>query len=278
MGLAGTRIEVGGLGFHVVDEGQGPAVVLLHGFPDSSYLWRNQIPALVEAGLRVIAPDLRGFGESDKPKEVEAYGLQNAVTDVVGILDHLGIERTAVVAHDWGAPVGWLLATLFPQRIERLAALSVGHFSTFGDVQNIEQREKSWYMLFFQVEGIAEEAFRRNDWELFRVWTRNHPECETWIRDLARPGSFTAALNWYRANVNPRSSVTDGPALPPVQVPTLGIWSTGDPYLTEKPMIDSEKAVASTWRYERIEDCGHWMQLDQPDRLNALLIEFLKER
>jgi pimeloyl-ACP methyl ester carboxylesterase len=277
VGLPGKRIEVGGLSFHVVDEGEGPAVLLLHGFPDSSYLWRNQIPALVEAGFRVIAPDLRGFGESDKPREVEAYGLQNSVSDVTAILDALEVERTSVVAHDWGAPIGWLLATLFPQRIERLAALSVGHFSTFTNVENIEQRERSWYMLFFQFEGVAEEHLTRNDWELFRALFRNHSELATWIPDLERPGALTAALSWYRANVNPRNSVTDAPALPPVQVPVLGIWSTGDAYLTEQQMVESAPAVAGPWRYERIEDASHWMQLDQPDRLNRLLIGFLKE-
>lgn len=277
VGLAGRRIEVQGLSLHVVDEGEGDTVLLLHGFPDSSYLWRHQIPALVEAGFRVIAPDLRGFGESDRPERVEAYALPTVLGDVVGILDALGVERTHVVAHDWGAPVGWLLATLFPQRVGRLAVLSVGHPSAFGGVENLEQREKSWYMLLFQFEGIAEELLRRNDWELFRAWTRHHPELDRWIPDLERPGALTAALAWYRANVHPRSALEDTPALPPTPVPTLGVWSTGDAYLTERQMLDSARFVSGPWRYERIEDSSHWMQLDQPERLNALLVEFLSK-
>src|SRR5438128_92478 len=101
--LPGSRVEANGLSFHVVDEGAGTPVVLLLGFPDSSYLWRNQIPALVEAGFRVIAPDLRGFGQSDKPQEVESYLLPVLVQDVAGIMDALGVDRAHVVGHDWGS-------------------------------------------------------------------------------------------------------------------------------------------------------------------------------
>ena len=125
--MGAKQIRVGDLNFHVVDEGSGPAVLLLHGFPDSSDLWRNQIPALVDAGLRVVAPDLRGRGASDKPPEVEAYALPVLLQDTVGLLDKLSIERAHVVSHDWGAIVGWLLAAQYPKRLERFVTLSVGH-------------------------------------------------------------------------------------------------------------------------------------------------------
>src|SRR5437867_9179248 len=108
--LPGTRVEANGLSFHVVEEGKGDPVLLLHGFPDSSWMWRHQIPALVNAGYRVIAPDLRGFGQSDKPEDVEAYAMQTLVQDVVGILDQLGVEQTHVVGHDWGAALAWSFA------------------------------------------------------------------------------------------------------------------------------------------------------------------------
>ena len=275
MNLQGKRIEVNGLGFHVVDRGSGPAVLLLHGFPDSSYLWRNQIRTLVEAGFRVIAPDLRGFGESAKPAAAESYALPIIFNDVIGILDALEVTRTHVVGHDWGAPVAWLLASLTPERVERLVAMSVGHPSSYLDPP-VEQREKSWYMLLFQFEGIAEELLTREDWRLFREWTQNHSELEKWVKDLSRPGALTAGLNWYRANVHPRTQLQEGPALPPVQAPTLGVWSTGDAYLTEEPMIRSERYIAGSWHYERIENSSHWMQLDEPDRVNRLLVSFLR--
>ena len=227
MNLQGTRIEVGGLNFNVVDRGSGPAVLLLHGFPDSSYLWRHQIPSLVEAGFRVVAPDLRGFGDSAKPTAVEGYALPILFNDVIGVLDALNVNRTHVVGHDWGAPLAWLLASLTPERVERLVAMSVGHPSSFRDPP-VEQREKSWYMLLFQFEGIAEELLTREDWKLFREWTRNHTELEQWVKDLSRPGALRAGLNWYRANVHPGTLVEEGPPLPPQEpwasMPSVGEW------------------------------------------------------
>ena len=133
---------------HVVDEGSGSAVVLLHGFPDSSALWRHQIPVLVEAGYRVIVPDLRGFGASDRPADVDAYRLEASVADVLAILDQRGIERADVVGHDWGAALGWALAGFVPDRVWSLVAVSVGHPAGYF-TDTLRQREMSWYMLFF---------------------------------------------------------------------------------------------------------------------------------
>jgi pimeloyl-ACP methyl ester carboxylesterase len=276
MSLPGTRIAVNGIQLHVVDEGprSGPPVLLLHGFPDSAYLWRHQIPALVERGYRVIAPDLRGFGESDRPEGVDAYAIPVLLGDTLGLLDALGVPRAHVVCHDWGAALGWGLAMFTPDRVERLVALSVGHMAAFG-AAGIEQREKSWYMLFFQYEGIAEEALRADDWKFFREWTRNHSELPHWIADLSRPGALTAALNWYRANVNPARPGILGVELPPVKAPTLGVWSSRDAYLTEAQMTASKKFVSGEWRYERFDDASHWLMLDQPERLSRVLVDWL---
>ena len=276
MSLPGRLVEVNGVRLHVSEHGpaSGTPVLLLHGFPDSSSLWRHQVPALVEAGYRVIAPDLRGFGLSDRPEGVDAYALPTLMGDTLGLFDALGIARAHVVCHDWGAALGWGLAMFAPEKVDRFAALSVGHFGSFFET-GIEQREKSWYMLFFQYEGIAEDALRANDWKLFREWTRNHSELPRWLEDLSRPGALTAALNWYRANVNPARPGLEGTPFPAVKVPTLGIWSTGDAYLTESQMIASKSFVAGDWRYERLENASHWMQLDQPARVNALVLDWL---
>ncbi len=276
MSLPGRLVEVNGVRLHVGEQGptSGAPVLLLHGFPDSSSLWRHQVPALVKAGYRAIAPDLRGFGLSDRPAGVDAYALPTLLGDTLGLYDALGIARAHVVCHDWGAALGWGLAMFTPDKVDRFAALSVGHFGSFFD-SGIEQREKSWYMLFFQYEGIAEDALRADDWKLFREWTRNHSELPHWIEDLSRPGALTAALNWYRANVNPARPGLEGTPFPPVKVPTLGLWSSGDAYLTESQMTASRRFVAGEWRYERIENASHWMQLDQPERVNALLLDWL---
>jgi pimeloyl-ACP methyl ester carboxylesterase len=268
------RIEGDGVALAVHDEGQGPAVLLLHGFPDSSHLWRHQIEALVGAGFRVIAPDLRGFGDSDKPEAVEEYGITRSVADMLAILDTLGIERTHVVGHDWGAGVAWVLAIMAPERVERLVVLSVGHPNTFRE-PTIEQREKSWYTLFFQFEGVAEELLARNGWELLRELSRGDGDLERYLADLSRPGALTAALNWYRANGDPRHQVGSRPPLAAVAAPTLGIWSSGDNYLTEDLILRSAEHVTGPWRYERIEGASHWLQLDAPERVNELLLEFL---
>ena len=269
------RLRANGLEFAVADEGRGAPVLFLHGFPDSSRLWRNQVPALAAAGLRAVAPDLRGFGESDKPAETKAYGLQTIVKDVLAILDALELERASVVCHDYGAAVGWLLASLHPRRVERLVALSVGSPPSFA-AAGFPQREKSWYMLFFQFRDVAEEIIRREDWRFLREFTRHHPECDRWIADLSRPGALTAALNWYRANSSPEKLFAPLPPLPRVQAPTLGLWSSGDAYLTEAQMTGSSGFVDGPWRYERIEGASHWLQLDQPERVNALLLDFLR--
>lgn len=275
-GSPSSRVmQAGGLSLNVVVEGEGPPVLLLHGFPDSWRLWRHQIPALVDAGFRVIAPDLHGFGESDRPEEVDAYGVQAVIGDLAEILAALGVERAHVVGHDWGAAVAWVMAALVPQLVDRLVVLSVGHPAGFRAAP-VRQREMSWYMLLFQFRGVAEEALQRDDWRLFRELLRSDGDIERYIADLSRPGALTASLNWYRANVPPEALFTgDLPLLPPVGCPTLGIWSSGDHYLSEELMVGSEAHVEGPWRYERIEGASHWIPLDVPTELNTLLVEFL---
>jgi len=269
--LEGKKINVNGLQFHVVDQGTGPAVLLLHGFPDSSYLWRNQIQTLVNAGYRVIAPDLRGFGESDKPQEIEAYNMKFLVSDVMGILKELNVDRVKLVGHDWGAILGWAFTTVFPHIVEKYVPISVGHP---GVRIQIDQFEKSWYLFMFQAEHDAEEFLTQNNWEFFREWCRNHSEQEKWIKDLSRPGALRAAINWYRANASMKAFLHKEKH-PKIKSSTLGIWSSFDPYLTEAKMLQSSEMIDGPWRYERLSG-GHWVPLDQSEKLNVLLIEFFE--
>jgi pimeloyl-ACP methyl ester carboxylesterase len=272
--LAPMDVTCAGINVRVRDEGRGRPVLLLHGFPDSSYVWRHQIDALASAGMRAIAPDLRGFGESGKPAAVEDYAIARSVEDMVCVLDALGVERCHVVGHDWGAVVAWALAALAPQRVERLVAMSVGHPAALSR-RSIEQREKGWYQLFFQFTGVAEQLLARDDWQLMRELLRDPCDLDRYLADLSRPGALTAGLNWYRANLAPQLALDPGPPLPPVQAPTLGLWSSGDHYLTEDGMLRSAEHVAGDWRYERIEGADHWLQLDATARVNELLLEFL---
>jgi pimeloyl-ACP methyl ester carboxylesterase len=268
------RVAGDGVTLAVLDEGEGRPVLFLHGFPDSSHLWRHQMTALVDSGMRVIAPDLRGFGESDKPTAVDEYAVSRSVADVLALLDGLGIERTHLVGHDWGAVVAWALTAFDPARVERLVALSVGHPNALRP-RSLEQREKGWYQLLFQFAGTAEELLRRDDWKLLRELLRDDGDVERYVADLSRPGALTAALSWYRANLAPERELEPRTPLPAVAAPTLGLWSSGDNYLTEDGMLRSVEHVTGPWRYERIEGASHWMQLDAPARINELLLEFL---
>jgi pimeloyl-ACP methyl ester carboxylesterase len=268
------RVTGDGVTLAVRDEGEGRPVLLLHGFPDSSHLWRHQVPALVAAGMRAIAPDLRGFGQSEKPEAVEEYRVARSVADMLALLDALDVELADVVGHDWGAGVAWALAALAPERVDRLVAMSVGHPNALRE-RSIEQREKAWYQLLFQFTGVAEALLRRDDWALLRQWLEGAGDIDRYIADLSRPGALTAGLNWYRANVAPHLELEERRPLPAVTAPTLGLWSSGDRYLTEDRMLRSADYVTGPWRYERIEGASHWMQLDAPERVNELLLEFL---
>jgi pimeloyl-ACP methyl ester carboxylesterase len=268
-------IEANGLRFHVQDEGSGTPVVLLHGFPDTSRLWRRQVDALVRGGYRAIVPDMRGRGRSDRPADVADYRLALVAQDVTAIMDALGVHRAHVVGHDWGAAAAWLVASLTPDRVDRLVALSVG-FPGAGGRPDLEALQKGWYRLLFQFE-VAEELVRRDGWYLLRVLLGSNRDLDECLRGLEEPAALTAALNWYRANVPVERLMPAAPAreLPPVQASTLGVWSTGDAFLTEQQMIRSADRVRGPWRYVRFESTSHWIPLDQPDRLNALLLEFL---
>jgi pimeloyl-ACP methyl ester carboxylesterase len=216
------EIDSSGVAIHVEVAGRGRPVVLLHGFPDSGAVWRHQVPALADAGFRVIVPDLRGYGTSGAPEGVEAYDILASAGDVVTVLDQLGVDRAHVVGHDFGAALAWTMGSFLPDRADHLAALSVGHPLAFR-AAGIEQMEKSW----------------------------------------------------YRANVGAEAWAGAPLGFPPVQAPTMGVWSSGDFALTERQMSGSGAFVSGPWRYERIEGPGHWLQLEAPDEVSRLLLDFL---
>ena len=255
------RVDNGGVEIVYDDHGpaDGPPVILLHGFPDSSRLWRHQVASLTAAGHRVLTPDLRGFGRSGRPEAVDAYNLLVIATDVVAVLDDAGVETARVVGHDWGAALAWAVATMAPDRVERVVALSVGHPASFSRA-GLAQREKSWYMLLFQFEDVAERWLSDDGWARFREWS-HHPDADAVTAELDATGGLTPAL----------APPID---LPPIQVPAMGIWSTDDMALLEEQMTGSAGFCAAGFRYERIEGAGHWIPLDAPDAVSTLLLDF----
>ncbi|ALE82430.1 hypothetical protein XF36_04140 [Pseudonocardia sp. HH130629-09] len=258
--------------------GVGSPVLLLHGWPDRAALWSHQAAALAGAGYRVVAPDLRGFGDSDRPAEVEHYPMRALVADVLGVADALGIDRFALAGHDWGASLGWAV-TLASPRVTRYTAFSVGHPAAFATA-GFRQKAMSWYMLWFQFPGVAEQVMPAEDWQFLRGWLHatlpdGHPMAARHVADLSRPGALTASLNWYRANVDPARFVpTTMPEPPRITVPTMGVWSDGDLALTEGQMRGSS-AYVDDFRFERVEGCGHWIPEEAPEAASALLLDFL---
>jgi pimeloyl-ACP methyl ester carboxylesterase len=264
-------LTVNGLHLQVQSVGQGPAVVLLHGFPDTHVVWRKQIAPLVAAGFRVLAPDLRGYGGSDAPLAVDAYRLEHICADILAMLDQLGIPKARVVGHDWGAVVGWMLCMQVPQRIEQYVTLSVGHPAAIARA-GLMQTLRSSYMMWFLVPGLAERALMASDFYLMQRLTTDRAQVGHWKRSFREPGRMTAALNYYRANV-PRGIVLASQHTP-VRVPVMGIWSSRDPALGETQMRDSARYVAGRFRYERIEGADHWLQVTAFEQVNALLLDF----
>jgi len=271
MKLSSLFLSVNGVRLHVQSAGQGPAVVLLHGFPDNHVVWRKQVAPLVAAGFRVLAPDLRGCGDSDMPQEVSAYQLRHLCADVLAILDQLDIAKARIVGHDWGAALGWLLCMQAPQRIEQFVALSVGHPGAIARA-GLLQALRSSYMMWFLLPGLAERSLMAGDFYLFKRFTTDRTQVRYWKKSLREAGRLTAALNVYRANV-PRALALAARG-EPVQLPVMGVWSSGDIALGEAQMRDSAAYVAQRFRYERIEGADHWLQVTAAERVNALLLDF----
>jgi pimeloyl-ACP methyl ester carboxylesterase len=280
-------VDSAGVKIHVVEDGpeSGSPVLFLHGFPEFWYSWRHQMQGLAARGFRAVAMDLRGFGESDAPDHVDAYALPASFADADAVLDTLG-GRAAIVSHDWGGALGWIYAAFFPQRVERLVVLNAPHPSTYTDVlRHLPQLQASWYMFFFQFEGVAEEALSRNGFELFKLWfydTARVPlpaeDVARYVDSFARPGRLTAGLNWYRANVRPESRLADPVPIPPVTCPAMLLWGLDDPYLTFELARRSGEHVHAPFALQAFADTGHWIQQERPQLVTAQLVTFLEAR
>ncbi len=269
---ATQTLQVNGIVMNVLIAGEGPAVLLVHGFPDTHEVWRQQIGPLVEAGYKVIAPDTRGCGASTMSPRVKDYRIDNLVADLLGLLDVLAIDQVRLVAHDWGALQAWHFALRHPERVERYVALSVGHPTAYGK-GGLVQKLKGYYILLMQLPGLTEWLLRAGDWWLFRLISHFPQEFPFWKAQLGKPGRLTAGINYYRAN----PGMILAREWPSARVPVLGVWSSGDLFLAEGQMIGSERYVRGPWRYARIDNANHWLQLDAPEAFNALLLDYLSQ-
>lgn len=272
--------------FTLVDIGSGPVILLLHGFPDSKELWKYQIQALTDAGYRIIAPDLRGYGNSPSPLEKEQYTIPILMSDVIGILDKLSLDKVHLIGHDWGASLSWQLAKYYPHRLETLTVLSVGYPGNSG-WSSMDQREKSWYFYLFLQEGLAEKTFADYNWKFGKEMLKSHENREFILERLQETNALTTALNWYRANLQnlmtqpgvTYSITNENPQLSKdkIEIPVLGIWSDQDNFLLE-PQMQLSTEYANNFSYTKISGAGHWMMLQKPEELNNRILEFLNNQ
>lgn len=274
---------VNGVRLHYVEAGEGPLVVLMHGFPEFWYAWRAQIPALAAAGYRVVAPDMRGYNLSEKPPGVASYRVEVLTADVAALIRHLGVERATVVGHDWGGAVAWQLPVFHPEVVERLAVLNAPHpGALLRELRTLEQLRRSWYIAFFQLPWLPELALRAGDAALLRRMLRQDAvrpgafddvDIQRYVDALMQPGAATATLNYYRALVQ-RNPLELSHQIQAIDVPTLLIWGQQDRFLGPR-LTEGLSHWVPDLRVERIPEAGHWVMADAPDRVNELLRAFL---
>ncbi len=276
-------IKTNGITLHVIEDGppDGLSVILLHGFPEFWYSWRKQIPALVNAGYHVLAPDQRGYNLSDKPQGIAAYNLDVLAQDVIGLIDAMGRDKAFIVGHDWGALVTWWLGIKYANRLQRMAILNVPHplvgFQTAR--RSLQQMLRSMYVVFFQMPRLPEALFRLNNWRGLtrtirassRPGTFTDADFEAYRRAWSQPGAITAMINYYRALLRKFPPMPN----PRVTVPTLMIWGAHDIALSRQmaqPSID----LCDDGQLVFIEEATHWVQHEAADRVNRLLMDFLR--
>jgi epoxide hydrolase 4 len=278
-------IEANGLRFAVDEAGAGPDIALcLHGFPESRFSWRHQLPALADLGWHAVAPDMRGYGDSARPQARAAYRMEHLVADVEGLFDALGARRRLLVGHDWGALVAWSFA-IERRRLDGLVVMNVPHPEVFRRVlrRSWRQRLRSLYVAFFQIPGLPEWALTRDGAvAVGRAFTRMavdksaFPESVLahYRENALKPGAMTAMLAYYRANLR---GLLAARAMPVIEVPVLMVWGEADTALGVE-LTEGYDALVRDFTLRRLPGISHWVQQEAPEAVNAILGEWLPAR
>jgi epoxide hydrolase A/B len=291
------QVPVNGVELHVAECGEGPLVLLCHGFPELWYSWRHQIPVLASAGYRVVAPDQRGYGCSSRPDRVEDYDIVHLAGDLLGLLDAFGAERAVVVGHDWGAIVTWHLAQTAPERLHGIAAFSVPFWPRPPRPYTVEWKEtfgdRFFYILHFQTPGVADAQLGADPGASLRFMLRRvspdafdgsaeTPAVPHWMSEEEfavyetefRRTGFTGGLNWYR-NFDRNWELTVESADRSIDVPTMFLAGERDPVLSFLSVDPMRAQVADLREFVLVPGAGHWIQQERPAETNDTLLRFL---
>jgi pimeloyl-ACP methyl ester carboxylesterase len=279
-----SYLKTNGITLHVAEAGpaDGPLVILLHGFPEFWFCWHRQIGPLAAAGFRVLAPDQRGYNLSEKPDGVEEYDLEQLAKDVIGLADRLGRTKFFLVGHDWGAIAGWWIAQNYPDRVERFVSISAGHPALWreGMETNPAQHKKSRYVRLFQIPWLPELGIRIQNYaplaqaiqSTARKGVVSADDVAAYRQAWSQKGALTAMINWYRAFYSRRFPDMESYR---IKVPTMLIWGMRDIY-GEPELVEASIKMCDDGRMVRLNNATHWILADEPERVNELLLEFLK--
>ena len=282
-------VKANGLRFRAMVEGpaEAPMVLLLHGFPEGAESWARQMKGLAEAGFLAVAPDLRGYGLTEAPEGVDNYHLDHLVEDVRGLIEAFGRKAAHVAGHDWGAIMGWFFAGKYPEMTTTWTALSVAHPAAVARASrdDPDQQARSSYVGLFVQEGKAEQVLAGEDWQRLRLMYKFGPNPDAvpdaivthFVRSLQRPGRMTAALNYYRANLN-----VDGGAwsklveLGDITPSTLLVWGDEDPALGRTGVDATPQFMKGPYRLEVLQGAGHWLQFERPAEVTSELLRHIR--
>lgn len=283
--IAHDYAQLGEVRLHYAHAGpeDGPLVLLLHGYPEFSYSWRHQLPALGNAGFRAIAPDTRGYNLSDHPRGDRAYRIETLVEDVRQLIEHFGRKQAAIVGHDWGGLIAWWFAIHHPSWVERLTVMNCPHPDhQLAMMASLRQLKKSRYMLFFQVPLFAEPRMRKNDFQMLRKLLRRDPvrrdafsedDIERYVEAFKRGDAVRTSMAYYRALLR-RNPFALAKKIRAIDLPTQVIWGAQDRHLG---IEYAEPPARWVWdlKMDYIPDASHWVQVDAPEQVNELLLDFL---
>ena len=275
-------LTTNGVRLHYVSQGEGKLMLMLHGFPEFWYSWRHQIPEFSQ-DHHVVAVDMRGYNESDKPSELEAYKMSELVADVKGIIQGLDYESCILVAHDWGGAIAWDFVNSYPEMVEKLIVLNIPHPALFAEgIKTPQQMLRSWYAFAFQIPWLPEFILQLNDYQAIASMLKgtaidknafSESDLNAYKDSAAKRGALTAMINYYRCGLKYASEI-EQKQWQIIDVPTLTIWGEEDIALGKELTYGTDRYVRN-WQVKYIPNCSHWVQQEQPELVNRYIREFI---